>query len=158
MPNSMRPSENGYKLLRAEEGCILHPYLCKAGKATIGYGCTYYEDGTKVTMQDPSITMERAESLLQILATDIGNKIYDMCDVILTQNQFDALVDFAFNLGISALQGSSLMRKINNGWTPREVADEFERWCYVRDPKTGKKNKDAGVLRRRLTEKALFIY
>ena len=108
-------------------------------------------------MQDPSITMERAESLLQILATDIGNKIYDMCDVILTQNQFDALVDFAFNLGISALQGSSLMRKINNGWTPREVADEFERWCYVRDPKTGKKNKDAGVLRRRLTEKALFI-
>ena len=115
MPNSMRPSENGYKLLRAEEGCILHPYLCKAGKATIGYGCTYYEDGTKVTMQDPSITMERAESLLQILATDIGNKIYDMCDVILTQNQFDALVDFAFNLGISALQGGhQVVKKLNN--------------------------------------------
>lgn len=51
-------------LARMFEGLYLSPYLCPAGVATLGYGATYYEDGTRVQLSDPPITRERAEALL----------------------------------------------------------------------------------------------
>ena len=51
-------------LARMFEGLYLSPYLCPAGVPTLGYGATYYEDGTRVTLSDPAITRERAEELL----------------------------------------------------------------------------------------------
>ena len=49
------------------EGLRLHPYLCPAGKPTIGYGATYYESGYAVTLKDPQITKERAEVMLELM-------------------------------------------------------------------------------------------
>ena len=52
-------------LAKSFEGLYLTPYLCPAGVATIGYGATYYENGTRVQLTDPPITRARAEALLE---------------------------------------------------------------------------------------------
>ena len=58
-------SQEAVDLIKHFEGLRLTPYLCSAGVPTIGYGSTFYEDGRKVSLQDPPITKERAEELLQ---------------------------------------------------------------------------------------------
>ena len=57
-------SKSGLDLIKQHEGFCSEPYLCPASVGTIGYGSTYYEDGTKVKLGDPPITEERASKLL----------------------------------------------------------------------------------------------
>lgn len=127
--------EVALNLCRTFEGFSARPYLCPAGVPTIGYGATMYEDGTKVTLADPSITKSKAENLLyKQLAAVYAPGVARLCPGLFTEalatnnwNRFCAIVDFAYNLGVGALQTSTLRRKINEGdWG--ESKNQLIRW------------------------------
>jgi lysozyme len=115
-------------LARRFEGCYLKPYLCPAGVPTIGYGATYYEDGARVTLFDPPITRERAESLLLwMIRTKYLPAVIQLCSGIDEPHHLAAIIDFTFNLGAGALSTSTLRRRINAGqWD--DVPDELRKW------------------------------
>lgn len=115
-------------LARRFEGCYLRPYLCPAGVPTIGYGATYYDDGSRVTLNDPAITRERAEMLLfWMVRTRYLPQVLHLCPNIDTPDRLAAIIDFTFNLGAGALKMSTLRRRINAGqWDT--VPDELAKW------------------------------
>ena len=118
-------------LMRRFEGLYLTPYLCSAGVPTIGYGATYYEDGTRVTLFDAAITKERAEALLiWMVQTVYLPTVMRLCPGIDSPNCLAALIDFTFNLGGNALKNSSLRRKVNAGmWSA--VPTELRKWVMA---------------------------
>ena len=118
-------------LMRRFEGLYLTPYLCSAGVPTIGYGATYYEDGTRVTLFDAAITTERAEALLVwMVRTVYLPQVMRLCPGINNPNRLAALIDFTFNLGGNALKNSSLRRKVNAGmWSA--VPTELRKWVMA---------------------------
>ena len=115
-------------LARHFEGLYLSPYLCPAGVATIGYGATYYEDGTHVTLHDASITKDRAESLLLwMLRTKYLPSVMQLCPNVDEPERLAALIDFAFNLGAGNLRVSTLRKCVNAGeWVL--VPTELRKW------------------------------
>lgn len=115
-------------LCRRFEGLRLAPYLCPAGKPTIGYGATYYEDGSAVTLRDPPITRERAEELLAWhLRAVYLPAVRRQCPRVTDPSRLAALIDFTFNLGEGNLRASTLRRKVNAGaWG--EVPAQLRRW------------------------------
>lgn len=103
-------------LCKTFEGVYLTPYLCPAGIPTIGVGATYYENGVKVTLKDPTITTERALSLLMWHIQSVYlPKVRKLCPNVTNPQQLAALVDFAFNLGWSALQHSTMRQYVLRG-------------------------------------------
>ena len=110
----MIPSNNCYNLIKKYEDFSSKPYKCSAGVPTIGYGSTFYLNGNKVTMKDSPISEEVALSILFSVVEDFSKKVEKLLKVSVNQNQFDALVDFAYNLGIGNLQKSTLLKLINN--------------------------------------------
>jgi lysozyme len=146
----MKLDKKGYDLIKKFEGLKLKPYLCSASVPTIGYGSTYYENGKKVKLTDAPITKERADALFQIVADDFAKRVVPLIKKPLTQNQFNSIVSFAFNLGIRALQNSTLLRLLNNNPNDANIAKEFLKW-----------NKAGGVVvkgltNRRIKESALY--
>ncbi|WP_432713054.1 lysozyme [Pedobacter sp.] len=123
----MKLDSAGENFILQEEGMVLHPYQDSAGIATIGVGCTYYEDGTLVTLQDEPITEERALQLFRNLVKTYELAVGKAIHVPLTQNQFNALVSLCFNIGIAAFKQSTLVIKIN---TEASIA-EIETWFLV---------------------------
>ena len=77
----------GIKLIHSFETCVLKPYRCPAGIPTIGWGNTFYEDGTKVTMKDPPITQERADKLFEHILKDFEKYVDSYCIDTVNQNQ-----------------------------------------------------------------------
>ena len=118
-------------LARRFEGLYLSPYLCPAGVPTIGYGATYYEDGSRVTLFDAPITRERAMELLQwMVRTVYLPTVMRLCPGIDNPSRLAALIDFTFNLGGNALKNSSLRRKVNAGmWIA--VPTELRKWVMA---------------------------
>ena len=102
-------------LCRQFEGYRAKPYLCPAGIPTIGYGSTYYSDGRKVTLQDPPLPEPNARALLMVeLEHTYLPGVLRQCPGLATdERKLNAIVDFAYNLGIGRLQTSTLRRKIN---------------------------------------------
>lgn len=115
-------------LCRRFEGLFLRPYLCPAGVPSIGYGATYYEDGTRVTLRDPAISPERAEALLLWhLRTVYLPAVLRLCPNVRDPNRLAALIDFTFNLGAGRLQASTLRRRVNaEAWD--DVPAELMKW------------------------------
>lgn len=115
-------------LARRFEGLYLSPYLCPAGVPTIGYGATYYEDGTRVSLHDAPITKERAEALLLwMVRTVYLPAVAKLCPHVDHPDRLAALIDFAFNLGAGNLKASTLRRKVNAGdWGA--VPGELKKW------------------------------
>jgi lysozyme len=115
-------------LARRFEGCYLRPYLCPADVPTIGYGATYYEDGTRVTLFDAPITRERAESLLLwMLRTRYLPVVLRLCPGIDSPERLAAIIDFTFNLGAGNLKVSNLRKRVNAGdWVA--VPAELRKW------------------------------
>ena len=126
--------------MRRFEGFYQRPYLCPAGVPTIGYGATYYEDGTRVTLSDSAITRERAEALLLWhVRTVYLPAVVKLCPGLDSPARLAALIDFAFNLGSGNLKSSTLRRRVNAGdWD--DVPDELRKW-----------NKAGGLVLRGLT-------
>lgn len=138
----MTTSPTGIALIKRFEGLRLKAYLDPVGVPTIGYGHTYL-----VNINDPAITEEEADRLLAEDLKLYEKAVTEMVKVPITQNQFDALISFAFNLGTGALRGSTLMKKLNAG---QPCAEEFLRWNMA----GGKAL--PGLTRRRQAEKRLF--
>ena len=115
-------------IAREFEGFYPSPYLCPAGVPTIGYGATFYEDGTLVTLTDPPITRERAEQLLSFhLRQRFLPAALRLCPGANTAGRLAGLVDFAFNLGEGNLRASTLRRRVNAGeWD--DVPAQHMRW------------------------------
>jgi lysozyme len=117
----MRISNEGIDLIKHFEGCELKSYQCSAGVWTIGYGHTFcVKEGEK-------ITQEAAEELLREDLQDFENYVEKMVEVDLSQNQFDALVSWTFNLGSGNLSRSTLLKVLNAG-KHDEVPEQIKRW------------------------------
>jgi len=112
------------------EGVVLKPYLCPAGIPTIGIGSTVYENGTKVKLSDPEITRERAIELCRItVERDYLPAVMSLCPELDSPERVASIVDFTYNLGISALRTSTLRKKISaKAWD--EVPAQLNRWIY----------------------------
>lgn len=124
----IRAIEVAAALARRFEGLYLTPYLCPAGIPSIGYGATYYEDGTRVTLHDPAISRERAEALLLwMVRTVYLPAVLKLCPGINSPERLAAIIDFAFNLGVGRLRTSTLRKRINAGrW--EAVPVELRKW------------------------------
>lgn len=96
----------------------------------MGYGSTYYENGQRVKIGDPSITAARAESLLRATVAGFEKGVDTMTRDDVSQAQFDALVSFAFNVGLgqAGFAGSTLLKKVNKNPNDKTIAAEFARW------------------------------
>jgi lysozyme len=133
----------GMSLIEQFEGCRLDAYQDQGGIWTIGYGHTSgVQDGD-------SITSDQAEAFLAQDLSQAEQQVDDAVKSEINDNQFAALVSFAFNCGIGALDRSTLLADVNNS-AFGSAAQEFLKWSHI----NGIAN--AGLLRRRQAEKALF--
>lgn len=140
----MQYSQTGQLLTQRFEGCKLIAYQDQGGVWTIGYGHT---NGVK---PGDTCTQNQAE---QWLRQDIALAVWDVnthVTVPLNQAEFDALVDFAFNLGNDAFNRSTLLRLVNQ-YHIAQAAAEFAKWDHVGGTEV------AGLLRRRLAERDEFL-
>lgn len=147
--NNLTLDAAGEEFIKGFEGLSLKPYLDSRGKPTQGWGHTL-----GVTMNSPEISQDTAEALFLSDMKVAIDAVNEMAKVVLNQNEFNALVDFAFNLGIGALD-STLMQCLNRG-DREDAAREFLRWKYFRNPETGQLEISPGLLNRRIREAGLF--
>jgi len=146
----MKLGPQGLALIKQFEGFEPAPYRDAVSIPTIGYGATYYPGGQRVSLRDPPITEPEASRLLELMLARYAEGIDRYAQVPLSQGQFDALVSWAYNVGLEAARTSTLMRRLNEG-DYLGAADQLPRW-----------NRAGGqVLRgltlRRLAEQDLFV-
>jgi lysozyme len=121
-------TNDALKLLHKYEGLVLDAYLCPAKVPTIGYGNTFYEDGSKVKMGD-KITKERAIELFEnILENNFASQVKRLIKSRVTNNQFSALVSFAYNVGVGNLKRSTLLKLVNSNPNDPAIRNQFMRW------------------------------
>jgi len=140
----MKTSQAGLDLIKEFEGFEAEPYICAGGKNTIGYGHVIKKGEAFDT-----ITEETATALLADDVEDAEGAVNDYVHVELTQNQFDALVSFVFNIGGIAFYRSTLLKKLNKG-DYEGAAKQFTRWVYAGGRKLN------GLIKRRQAEMELF--
>lgn len=139
------------ELCKEFEGFRSKPYMCPAGVPTIGFGSTYYLDGSRVTLSDPPIDRATAEALLEAqLRRDFLPGVLRACPSLIAHPAaLNAVVDFAYNLGVGRVQSSTLRRKINQGdW--QGAKEQLLRWVR------GGGKVLPGLVRRRHAEAALL--
>ena len=146
----MKVNKQGIQLVKSFEGCFLNAYLCPAKVWTIGYGNTKYQNGTAVKQGD-KITQEQAEALLSDILAEFSKGVSKLIKVELNDNQFSALVSFAFNLGTGALSKSTLLKKVNANPNDKTIENEFMRWVSAGGKKLN------GLVRRRTAESKLYF-
>ena len=139
---------NAIDLIKQFEGFRAEAYKCPAGIWTIGYGTTQV-DGQPVR-EGMTISREQALQYAQQEVNKLWSKIESILKVKINDNQMNALVDFAYNLGFNALKNSTLMRLINESKFD-EAANQFSRWVYA----GGKVL--PGLVKRREAERQLFL-
>lgn len=123
----MTPSQKAIDMIKKWEGFRDEAYQCSAGRWTIGYGSTMYEDGVRVKKGD-TISKIEAEDLLMWEVT----RKSAMIRAYMNQNQFDALCSFSYNVGIGALLDSTLYKKIRLNPNDSTIKAEFLRWNKVK--------------------------
>ena len=142
------------EFIQGNEGFSDKAYQDKAGVWTIGYGHTGYVNGKPIS-QGMKITKDKAEELYK---KDFENHIAPLKDIKtpLTKNQQIALSSFIYNFGVGAFNKSELRKKIEVG-DIKGAANEFDKWVYVKNKNTGKKEVSQGLVNRRKREKDLFL-
>ena len=146
-----RINEAGIDLIKSFEGLSLKPYLDAVGIPTIGYGTIEYPNRVAVTMYDNNITEDQAKDYLEFEINLKAASVERMLNVDVNDNEFAALVAFAYNVGTRALLNSTLLKLLNSGSDRISVADQFLRWN-----KAGGKELP-GLTRRRHAERDLFL-
>ena len=152
----MKISENGLKLIQEFENFVNAPYLDSARVWTIGYGSTYYPNGTPVTGRDKPITREYAETIQRhVIATDFEPVINgllkrEIASGFITQNMYDAIVSLTYNIGINGFKRSSVLRLLKQG-DKLNASNAFLLWN-----KAGGKVL-RGLITRREKERKLFL-
>ena len=133
------------ELIKEFEGCRLTVYHCQAGKATIGYGHLCKESQTP-------ITQVQAEALLELDIRQFASSLWKLLkpvSLLVTSNEFNAMLSLIFNIGRDNFMNSTLLRLYLAGEIDA-VDEEFLKWVYV----AGRINK--GLQRRRKREAQLF--
>ena len=144
----MRMSAEGLALVKEFEGLRLKAYKCPANVWTIGYGHTSAAGSPEVN-PGMEITKDEAEEILKRDMVQYEAGVERLVKVKLTQGQFDALVDFAYNAGVGALAKSTLLKRVNEERFD-DVPAEFMKWT-----KGGGKELP-GLVRRRRAEVKLW--
>ncbi|MBN5282608.1 lysozyme [Serratia ureilytica] len=145
----MKISDDGMALIKRFEGLRLQAYQDSVGVWTIGYGWTQPVAGRKVGA-GMAIDAATAERLLVCGVAQFEQGVERLVTVTITQGQFDALVSFAYNLGLRALEKSTLLRRLNAG-DRQGAADQFGRWVNAGGVRLD------GLVARRAAERALFL-
>jgi len=152
----MKLSTNGFKIIKNFEGLRLSAYRDVAGIWTIGYGSTRYHDGIRVKPGDILASEVQADALFKNTLGQYEDAVNSLVKVPLSQNQFDALVSFTYNVGTGALKESTLLIKLNEkNYT--EAAAHFFFWDKITDPHTSKKIVCDTLAQRRKEESQLFL-
>ncbi len=139
----MHISDEGVALVKKFEGCKLEAYQCAAGVWTIGYG------STRGVAKGDTWSQEKADMMLEDELQEYGEHVEELVTMPLSQNQFDALTSWTFNLGPTNLANSTLLKVLNAG-EYEDVPAQIKRW--------NKANGDVleGLVRRREAEALLF--
>ncbi len=132
------------------EGYRAKPYRDIAGHWTIGYGSEMHSGESMHAITEPEA---RARMVAKMESDSAA--VDSSVKVPLSTQQHAALVDFVYNLGSENLQRSTLLRLLNAG-DYHAAAEQFRRWDMYRDP-AGRLVQEAGLLRRRLAERDLFL-
>ena len=140
----MKTSNTGIRLIKQFEGFRKDAYLCPAKVWTIGYG------HTGNVLPSHTISELQAEKLLQKDLERFERAVNELVKVNLNQNQFDALVSFVYNVGITAFKESTLLKVLNQGLY-QKAGLQFGNWVH------GGGKKLPGLIRRRKAEHQLFI-
>ena len=145
----MQTSQNGIIFIQNAEGFVNHAYP-DANGFSIGYGTFLGTPELQAKYMTGTITNEEATQLMMIRINANDAAITKAVTVPLTQNQFDTLSSFTYNEGFAHLQGSTLLKLLNQK-DYQGAADEFLKWCYSNGVR---KN---GLLFRRKKEQNLFL-
>lgn len=145
----MELSQKGKDLIMQFEGLKLSAYQDSVGIWTIGYGNTFYEDGTAVRKGD-IITHNRAIELFNLIVKKFEVGVDELVTSLINQNQFDALVSLAYNIGLGNFKSSSLLKMVNKSPNDTTIYLQFLRWNKAK----GKVIE--GLTRRRMAESNLY--
>lgn len=143
-------SNETMELIKKFEGYSETAYPDGVGVWTIGYGNTFYEDGTPVKQGD-TITRAKAETLLKVVVEQFAEKVYYELKTDVSDCQFGALVSLTYNIGIAAFRKSTLLRKVNVDPSDPTIPNEFARWV-----KAGGKTLN-GLVKRRKAEAEYYF-
>jgi lysozyme len=137
-------SQTGKALIQSFESCKLYAYQDERGIWTIGWG------HTTGVVPYLTCTPQDADGWFDQDTQNVINAVNNSVKVPLTQNQFDALVSFTYNVGVGSEAHSTLLQLLNAG-NFQGAADQFLLWNHVNG------QVDAGLTRRREAEQALFL-
>lgn len=144
----MKTSNKGIELIKQFEGLRLKAYRDSGGKWTIGYGHTGgVKSGDVITAQQAN------DFLIQDIKT--AENAINGLNLNLTQNQFDALVSFVFNVGTGNFGTSTLRKKLLKNPDDPTIRDEFNRWIYI--TVNGVKKPSTWQIKRRNAEANLYF-
>jgi lysozyme len=122
-------SDKGLHLIKEFEGYSSTPYLDSVGIPTIGFGFTYWLDGTKVKMSDKPITETQANVMLrETFKRDFERYI----PTSVNQNQFDAMCSLIWNIGVTNFLKSTLRMKVRTNPNDESIRGEFMKWNKAR--------------------------
>jgi lysozyme len=145
----MSTSPSGVELICGFEGLRLEAYDDGVGVWTVGFGTTKFPNGMRVKKGD-NCTLEQAKSYMQNDLKEFEQTVNGAVGVPLNQNQFDALVSLAYNIGTTAFKNSTLVKRLNDE-NYKGAADQFNVWVNA----GGKRMQ--GLVNRRAAEQALFL-
>lgn len=147
--DEMHVSPSGVDLICNFEGLRLKAYDDGVGVWTIGFGTTKYPNGIRVKKGD-TCTLGQAKAYMQNDLKSFEQTVNNTVKVPLNQNQFDALVSLAYNIGSTAFKNSTLVRQLNEG-NYKAAANQFNVWVNA----GGKRMQ--GLVNRRAAERTLFL-
>lgn len=146
-------NQEAFELIKSFEGLRLKAYPDPGSgnePITICYGTTIYPNGIKVVMEDVK-TQEECEQFLLHDVQNFSEQVRKYIKRTLTDNQFGALVSFAYNVGIANFKNSTLLKKVNINPKDLSIASEFAKW------KTSSGKVLQGLVRRRQAESNLYF-
>lgn len=151
-------NKQGIELIKYFEQCKLKAYKDGKGIWTIGWGATFYEDGSRVKQGDV-ITQQKADALFEYHIKLFSSGVTKMVKTKLNSNQYSALVSFAFNCGLDddadtkpeGLGDSTLLKLVNANPNNPAIRNEFMKWISK-----GTVN-ERGLTRRRKMEADLYF-
>ena len=147
--DEMHVSPSGVDLICNFEGLRLKAYDDGVGVWTIGFGTTKYPNGIRVKKGD-TCTLDQAKAYMQNDLKSFEQTVNNTVKVPLNQNQFDALVSLAYNIGSTAFKNSTLVKRLNEG-NYNTAANQFNVWVNA----GGKRMQ--GLVNRRAAERTLFL-
>lgn len=144
---NMKLSQSGADFIQRHEGLRVEAYKDVGGLWTIGYGHLLPQDKD---WSGHRITIEEAKQMFAFDVKEAEDAVNRLVKVPLTQNQFDALVSWTFNLGAGNLEKSTMLQVLNSG-NYEEVPNQIKRWVYVGGELSN------GLVNRRQDEANLFV-